>query len=110
LRSDVEEELDDLSKRLSQCPAVHVAMKGLAERLGVKLQAENEKAFNQEVHQAVKAARRRLREVVNREIAKMPGPNRKAQWLKRTRYSWNEELFDPQLNPNTVLMEEFGSP
>ena len=104
----VEEELDDLSKRLSQFPAVHVAKKGLAERLEAKLRAENEKATKQEQLQAVKAARRRLREVVNREIAKMPGPNRKAQWLKRTRYSWNEELFDPQLNPNTVLMEEWG--
>jgi hypothetical protein len=78
----VEEELDDLSKRLSQFPAVH--------------------------EQAVKAARKRLREVIASKIARMPGPNRKAQWLKRTRYSWNEELFDPQLNPNIVLMEEFG--
>jgi hypothetical protein len=104
----VEEELDDLSKRLSQFPAVHVAMKGLAERLAVKLQAENNKATKQEQEQAVKAARKRLREVIASKIARMPGPNRKAQWLKRTRYSWNEELFDPQLNPNIVLMEEFG--
>ena len=82
----VEEEVDDLSKRLSQFPAVHVAKKGLAEKLEAKLQAENEKATKQEQMQAVKAGRRRLREVVNRNIARMPGPNRKAQWLKRTRY------------------------
>jgi hypothetical protein len=107
-----EEELDDIARGLTErYPWIQFVKKGLGDRLGAKIQAGNEKAWKREQTEAVKAARHRLREVVNQSIATMPGANwktRKDQWLKRTRYSWKEELFDPQLNPNVVLREEFG--
>jgi len=84
----IEQEVDALSKRLSQFPAVQVENKGLAERLTVKREVERE----HEQERAVNASRRRLHEVFERETAKMPGPNRTPQWLKQRGYSFSGHL------------------
>ena len=68
----IEQEVDALSKRLEQFPAVLVENKGLAERLTVKREVELDKTASKEQERAVRAARRRLHEVFAREIARMP--------------------------------------
>ena len=63
----IEQEVDALSKRLEQFPAVLVENKGLAKR-----EVELDKTASKEQERAVRAARRRLHEVFAREIARMP--------------------------------------
>jgi hypothetical protein len=100
------EEVAGLEKRLSRFPAARVRRTDLAARLEARMEAPTRKAMKDEVTGAVKKARRRLREFVNAEIAKMPPPNRKAKFLKRLGYEW-EEIFGRYINPNTML-KEFG--
>ena len=56
----IEQEVDALSKRLEQFPAVLVENKGLAERLTVKREVELDKTASKEQERAVRAVRRRL--------------------------------------------------
>jgi hypothetical protein len=94
------EETNNYQDRLSAFPAVHITRKGLVQRLPLKT------GLDLNLERAVREARNQLWEVVAGRIAEMPGPDRQAQWLESTGLSWGE-IFDPKVNPNTVL-EKLG--
>jgi hypothetical protein len=102
----IEEELEGLEQRLSRFPAARVRRTDLAAKLELKIEAEATKAAKDEINRAVKAARKRRREVVAEEIAKKIGPNKKAKFLKHWGLEW-DEIFRSDINANNML-DYFG--
>jgi hypothetical protein len=86
----IQEEVEQFARTLeARFPATRVRPTDLVARLDAKIEAEATKAMKDDVNEAVKAGRRRLREVVNEEIAHMDGPNKKAKFLKRWGLEWD---------------------
>ena len=71
--------------------------------LDAKVEAQGTKAAKDEVSRAVKAARKRLKEVVAEEIAKEIGPNKRAKFIKHWGLEW-DEIFRSDINPNDRLV------
>jgi hypothetical protein len=103
----IQKEVEQFARTLgARFPATGVRHTDLVARLDAKNEAEVTKAMKDDVNEAVKAARRRLREVVNEEIAKKSGPNKKAKFLKDWGLEW-DEIFRSDINPNNML-DYFG--
>ena len=78
----------------------------LAAKFEAKIEAESTKAVKDEVNRAVKSARKQLKEVVEAEIAKEIGPNKKAKFIDHWGLEW-DEIFRSDINPNDRL-DYFG--
>ena len=100
------EELTTLEQNLSRFAAVRVRRTDLTAKFEAKEHARAEKLSNQDAAAAVSKARRRLREVVQAEIAKEIGPNKKAKFFNHWGLEW-DEIFSSNVNPNTRL-QMFG--
>jgi hypothetical protein len=98
----IAEEVEQFARTLgARFPATRVRHTDLVARLDAKNEAEATKAMKDEVSRAVKAARKRLREVVAEEKAKG-----KVLFEKRWALS-DEEIFSRSVNPNDML-DHFG--
>ena len=100
----IQEEVEQFARTMeARFPAIRVRHTDLVARLDAKNEAEATKAAKEEVTCAVKAARKRLKEVVAEEIAKEIGPNKRAKFIKHWGLEW-DEIFRSDINPNDRLV------
>ena len=103
----IAEEVEQFGQKLGdRFPATRVRQTDLVARFDAKIEAEATKAVKGEVTRAVRAARKRLSEVVDQKIAKEIGANKKAKFIKHWGLEW-EEIFRRDINPNDRL-RRFG--